>query len=202
MSCNSVHVSTWVAPAAPCASITALRQLQQLGQQAVAANKPLTAAFLLRAAESMMLTHLSDLAARAASGYAALDDLMHEAGRLGLAAYAADADGYLRRYNDQAEQLWGWSPGLGVQRWVGAWSLIHRDGRDRAALTAPMAVALRERRVATEDVVLARRPDGGQFANRPVAVPVRSSRWGVLGAVNFLVDVSQRFSIERQHVLN
>ncbi|MCX7373071.1 MAG: hypothetical protein NTW56_11685 [Alphaproteobacteria bacterium] len=202
MSCNSAYASTRAAPVVSSNNITAQRQLQLSGRQAAAADKPLTASLMLRAAEGMMLTHLSDLAARAASGYAALDDLLHEAGQLGVAAYAADTDGYLRRYNDHAEQLWGWSPGIGVQRWFGAWALTHRDGRARPLSTSPMAVALRERRVVTEDVVFGRRPDAGQFANRPLAVPVRSSRWGVVGAVNFLIDVSQRVSIEERHVLN
>lgn len=63
-----------------------------------------------------------------------------------------------------------------------------------------MAIALRERRQVREDVVLGWRPDDQRLAMRPLAMPIRARRVGMLGGVNLLLDVRERVALQQGHV--
>lgn len=176
-----------------------IKPLHSLAAQALERRTPLASLLLLRALEEVIIGEFADLATRADRGYAAFDDIFDLATKLGVAAYATDADGFLARYNGAAEALWGWSPPIGRQRWGGAWRLEHLDGRLRPMDASPMAIALRERRQVREDVVLGWRPDDQRLAMRPLAMPIRSCRAGMLGGVNLLLDVRERVGLKRAH---
>lgn len=176
-----------------------IKPLKCLMAQAREAGSALAALLLHRTAEELILGEFASVAARADRGYAAFDDLFDLAARLGVAAYATDADGYLARYNNAAEALWGWSPPVGRQRWGGAWRLEHLDGRPRPMDASPMAIALRERRQVREDVVLGWRPDDQRLSVRPLAMPIRARRVGMLGGVNLLLDVRERLALQQGH---
>jgi PAS domain-containing protein len=180
--------------------IAALAPLQKLTSRARASQAPLAALLLLRATEEVVIAQFEALAARADRGYAAFDDVFDLAARVGVAAYATDADGFLQQFNEQACQLWGWSPPMGVQRWGGAWRLRHRDGRPRPMDDSPMAIALRERRQVREDAVHGWRPDKRSLAMRPLALPIRSHLYGMLGGVNLLLDVRERVRLEKANI--
>lgn len=172
-----------------------ISQLRDLSSRIPADLVPTTATLLLRTAEKITLGAFETLANKASCGYAAFDDLLELASRHGVAAYATDADGFFHRYNDQAVSLWGWAPPIGTQRWVGAWKM------PCPLEETPLARALRERRIVHPDTVIGWRPDGDWIATRPLAIPVRSSKAGVLGGINILLNVRSRVAIERRHDL-
>ena len=172
-----------------------ISQLRDLSARIPVDLAPATATLLLRTAEKITLNEFETLANRADGGYAAFDDLLELASRLGIAAYTTDADGFFMRFNDQAASLWGWAPTIGVQRWVGAWKVPCPVEK------APLARALRERRRVCPDTVIGWRPDGDWLATRPLAIPIRSRQTGMLGGVNILLDVRPRVDIERRHRL-
>lgn len=172
-----------------------MAQIRDLATRIPADTAPATLTLLLRTAERFTLGAFQTLASKATCGYAAFDDLLDFAARHGVAAYATDADGFFQRYNDQAVSLWGWAPPIGTQRWVGAWKM------PCPVEDAPLAQALRERRMVRPDTVIGWRPDGDWIATRPLAIPIRSSKAGILGGINILLNVRSRVALEQRHDL-
>jgi PAS domain-containing protein len=178
--------------------IAALAPLEKLNSRARASRAPLAALLLLRATEEVVIAQFEALAARADRGYTAFDCVFVLSARVGVAAYATDAGGFLQQFNEQTCQLWGWSLPMGVQRWGGAWR--HRDGRPRPMDESPMAIALRERRQVREGAVHGWRPDKRSLAMRPLALPIRSHLYGMLGGIRLLLDVRERVRLEKANI--
>jgi PAS domain-containing protein len=174
-----------------------IEPLRSIAVQARESRSPLTALLLHRTAEELILGEFASFAEQADRGYAAFDDLFDLAGRLGLAAYSTDADGYLTQHNKAAEAVWGWSPPIGLQRWGGACRLEHRDGRPRPMDASPMAITLRERRQVRTDTVLGWNADDQRLAMRSLAMPIRARRVGILGGVGLLLDVRERVALQQ-----
>lgn len=115
---------------------------------------------------------------------------------LGVAVYMTDAEGRLTAYNEAAARLWGWRPPLGDARWCGSWRLFHMDGRPLPHDQCPMAVALRENRPVRGMEAVAERPDGSRVAFVPYPTPLHDEAGRLVGAVNVLVDTSERKAAE------
>jgi PAS domain S-box-containing protein len=111
---------------------------------------------------------------------------------LPAAIYITDADGAITYYNDAAAQLWGWRSELGKNQWCGSWKLFWPDGRALPHDQCPMALALRERRPNRGMEAIAERPDGVRvpFISYPTLLHDASGE--VIGAVNMLVDITDR----------
>lgn len=110
---------------------------------------------------------------------------------LGVAVYTTDADGRITFYNEAAAALWGRRPEPG-EEWCGSWRLYWPDGRRMAHDECPMAICLREQRPVRGQEAMAERPDGTHVWFQPLPTPLRDEEGRVVGAVNVLVDVSER----------
>ena len=113
-----------------------------------------------------------------------------------VAIYTTDADGRITFFNDAAVQLWGRRPALG-EEWCGSLRLFHLDGRPMRHDECPMAIALKEHRPVRGTTALAERPDGRRVAFTPYPTPLREADGTMIGAVNVLVDVTDRLAAEQ-----
>lgn len=110
---------------------------------------------------------------------------------LGVAVYTTDADGRITFFNDAAVALWGRTPEVG-EMWCGSWKLFWPDGAPMAHGECPMAIALKERRSVRGYEGIAERPDGTRVSFVPYPTVVNDEHGEMIGAVNVLIDVSDR----------
>ena len=120
---------------------------------------------------------------------------------LPAAVYTTDAEGRITYYNDAAAALWGHRPALGSSEWCGSWKLFWPDGRPMAHDEYPMALALKEARPIRGMETVAERPDGTRVPLLPYPTPLHDEEGRLVGAVNMLVDISERKRAEEQHAL-
>jgi two-component system, chemotaxis family, CheB/CheR fusion protein len=111
---------------------------------------------------------------------------------LPAAVYTTDADGRITFYNDAAVVLWGCRPKLHSDQWCGSWRLHRPDGTPLPHDQCPMAIALKERRAINGQEAVAERPDGTRVPFMAFPSPLRDDAGRLVGAVNMLVDISER----------
>jgi PAS domain S-box-containing protein len=111
---------------------------------------------------------------------------------LPAAVYTTDAAGRITFYNEAAAELWGCRPVLGKDEWCGSWRLYWPDGTPMPHDQCPMAVALREDRVVRGAEAIVERPDGSRVHIQPFPTPLRDSAGRLIGAVNMLIDITER----------
>lgn len=114
---------------------------------------------------------------------------------LGVAMYTTDAEGRITFYNQAAVALWGRVPEVG-EMWCGAWKLLWPNGELMSPDESPMAIALREKRSVRGYEGMAERPDGTRVSMIPYPTVVTDSSGQVIGAINILVDVTDRREAE------
>ena len=114
---------------------------------------------------------------------------------LGVAVYTTDAQGGITYFNEAALALWGRRPDLGEQ-WCGSWRLYWPDGRPMAHDECPMAVALKEDRPIRGQEAELERLDGTRAVFMAYPTPFHDDAGGMIGAVNVLVDVTERRKAE------
>ena len=115
---------------------------------------------------------------------------------LPAAVYTTDAAGRLTFYNQAAVELAGATPELGSNDWHAAWRLLRPDGTPLAYDESPMAVTLRENRAVRGAELIGERPDGRRIPFIPYPTPLRDDTGKLIGAVNMLVDISERKQAE------
>ena len=108
------------------------------------------------------------------------------------AVYMTDADGRLTFYNEAAAELWGCRPELHESKFCGSWKLYWPDGTPLPHDECPMALALRHRRPIRGKEAIAERPDGTRISFIPYPTPLFDESGRLTGAVNMLVDISER----------
>ena len=108
------------------------------------------------------------------------------------AVYATDAAGRINYYNEAAARLWGDRPELGKSEWCGSWKLFWPDGTPLPHDQCPMAMALKEKRPIRGLEAVAERPDGSRVAFAPYPTPLFDASGVLVGAVNMLVDITDR----------
>jgi PAS domain S-box-containing protein len=116
---------------------------------------------------------------------------------LAVAVYVTDALGNITYYNDAAADLWGHRPELGQAHWCGSWKLYWPDGSPLPHDQCPMAVALREGRPVRGMEAVAERPDGTLVPFMSYPTPLFDPSGRLVGAVNMLVDISDRRDADR-----
>ena len=141
----------------------------------------------IRASESLPLNgHLPGPSAQG-------DDLLRNiVENLPAAVYATDASGRITYFNEAAAALWGRRPKLGEDWWCGSWRLYWPDGRPMAHDECPMAVTLRTGKPVRGVEAVAERPDGTRFPYIPFPTPLYDADGRLVGALNMLVDISDR----------
>jgi PAS domain S-box-containing protein len=114
------------------------------------------------------------------------------------AIYTTDADGRITYFNQAAVALTGRTLTIGSDEWSDTWQLYHPDGRPLPHDQSPMAIALKEGRAIRNAEVVAQRLDGTRVPFIPYPTPLRDGGGKIIGAINLLVDVSERKQAETQ----
>ncbi len=122
-------------------------------------------------------------------GRAQMEDVIRA---LPAAIYTTDAAGRITFYNEAAAELWGCGPELGKSEFCGSWKLYWPDGRPMPHSQCPMALALNEQREVRGMEAVAERPDGTFVHFVPYPTPLYDNSGTLIGAVNMLVDISDR----------
>jgi PAS domain S-box-containing protein len=115
---------------------------------------------------------------------------------LPAALYTTDAAGRITFYNEAAAVLWGHRPALGTDEWCGSWKLYWPDGTLLPHGECPMAMALKEGRAIHGMEAVAERPDGTRVPFLAYSTPFFSPAGEVTGAINILVDITERKAAE------
>jgi PAS domain S-box-containing protein len=119
---------------------------------------------------------------------------------LPAALYTTDAQGRITFYNEAAVEFAGRRPELG-ELWCVTWRLYNPDGSRLPHEECPMSIALKENRPVRGAEAIAERPDGTRRWFAPYPTPLRNSAGQLTGAINMLVDITERKDAERQQKL-
>ena len=111
---------------------------------------------------------------------------------LPAAIYVTDALGRITYFNEAAATLWGHRPTLGTSEWCGSWKLFWPDGRALPHGECPMAIAIKEKRTVRGMEAIAERPDGTRVPFEPYPTPLFDASGALIGAVNMLIDITDR----------
>ena len=114
---------------------------------------------------------------------------------LGVAVYTTDAAGRITFFNEAAAVFWGRRPELG-EEWCGSWRLYWTDGTAMQHSECPMAICLIEDRSVRGYEAIAERPDGTRVTFVPYPTPLHDGSGSLVGAVNVLVDITERRAAE------
>ncbi len=114
---------------------------------------------------------------------------------LPIAVYTTDAEGSITFYNQAAADLWGYRPPLG-SKWCGSWRIYWPDGTPLPHDECPMAITLKEGRAVRGYEAIAERPDGTRVPFIPYPTPFRDESGRLLGAINVLVNATERKDAE------
>jgi PAS domain S-box-containing protein len=111
---------------------------------------------------------------------------------LPVAVYTTDAKGLITSFNEAAVKLWGCRPEIGKTEYCGSYRLYWSDGTALPLDQCPMAITLRERRPIRGMEAICERPDGTRVALVPYPTPLFDESDTLIGAVNIVVDISER----------
>jgi PAS domain S-box-containing protein len=119
--------------------------------------------------------------------------------RLPAGAYTCDRDGFITYFNEPAATLWGRQPKLGdpIDRFCGSFKLYSSDGTPIQHQDCWMSKALQTGQDYTGQEIVIERPDGTRRNALAHASPMRDDMGQVIGAVNVLVDVTDRDRAEQ-----
>src|SRR5690606_34032382 len=119
---------------------------------------------------------------------------------LPAATYTCDANGLITYFNKSAANLWGREPELNnpSDRFCGAYKLYSPDGFPVEHQHCWMALALEENSEYVEREIVIERPDGSRVSALAYANPLRDENGLVTGAMNVLVDISERKRLEEK----
>ncbi|HYC94228.1 MAG TPA: PAS domain S-box protein [Sphingomicrobium sp.] len=120
---------------------------------------------------------------------------------LPAAVYVTDAEGRITMFNQAAVEFSGRVPELGADSWCVSWKLYRSDGTPLPHDQCPMAIALKEGRPIRGEEAIAERPDGSRIHFAPYPTPIRDETGKIVGAINMLVDITDRKQAEEQRQL-
>jgi PAS domain S-box-containing protein len=120
---------------------------------------------------------------------------------LPVAIYTTDPAGRITYFNEAAADFWGQRPALGTSEWCGSWKLYWPDGTPLAHPDCPMALALKENRPVRGMEAVAERPDGTKVPFIPYPTPLYDQNGRMVGAVNMLVDITERKRAEAEQAM-
>lgn len=114
--------------------------------------------------------------------------------KLPAGAYMCDREGLITYYNQEAVRLWGRTPELNdsIDRFCGSFKLFMVDGTPIDHDECWMALALKHSREYNGEEIMIERPDGTRVIGLAHANPIKDEAGRMLGAVNVLVDITER----------
>jgi PAS domain S-box-containing protein len=110
---------------------------------------------------------------------------------LPAAVYTTDSQGRITFFNKAAIEMAGRTPDAG-DKWCVTWRLYNPDGTPLPHDQCPMAIALKEGRSIRGVEAIAERPDGTRIPFIPYPTLLRGADGEVIGAINMLVDITER----------
>ena len=117
---------------------------------------------------------------------------------LPAAVYTTDAAGNITMFNQAAVELSGRVPEVGSNSWCVTWKLYHPDGTPMPHAECPMARALEKGEASRGQEAIGERPDGSRVSFVPYPTPLRNNSGKLVGAINMLVDITDRKRAEAQ----
>jgi diguanylate cyclase (GGDEF)-like protein/PAS domain S-box-containing protein len=121
---------------------------------------------------------------------------------LPVAVYDCDAGGHILGFNAAAASLWGREPQVGIDQWTGAPQTFMADGRPLAPADGPMASCLRTGARIDGTEILVERQDGSRRHVRHHVQPLRDAQGQLTGAINVVLDLTERKHQERRLLLS
>jgi signal transduction histidine kinase len=114
--------------------------------------------------------------------------------KLPAGAYTCDPEGLITYFNHHAEQLWGRTPKLNdpVDRFCGSFKLFSADGSPLAHDQCWMALTLKLNQEFNGHEIIVERPDDQHMTVLAYVNPIHDESGNLLGAVNVVVDISER----------
>jgi signal transduction histidine kinase/ActR/RegA family two-component response regulator len=114
--------------------------------------------------------------------------------KLPAGAYTCDPDGLITFYNQRAVEIWGREPRLNhpEDRFCGSFKLYAADGAPIGHDQCWMALALQRNQEYNGHEIVVEQPDGRRLTTLAHANPIRDESGTLAGAVNVLVDISDR----------
>ncbi len=119
--------------------------------------------------------------------------------KLPTGAYLCNAEGLIVYFNDHAAQMWGRAPTLNepMDRFCGSFRIHHSDGRAMPHDECWMALALKTRQEYNGVEIIIERPDGTRRTALAHVSPFFDEAGNLEGALNIVVDISDRKETER-----
>lgn len=119
--------------------------------------------------------------------------------KLPAGGYTCDSHGLITHFNQHAVKLWGRAPKLNdpVDRFCGSFKLFAIDGAPIAHDACWMAKALQTGKEYNGEEIIIERPDGRRLTALAHANPIRDETGEMIGAVNVLVDITDRIQAEK-----
>jgi PAS domain S-box-containing protein len=119
---------------------------------------------------------------------------------LPAAAYACDREGLITYFNPQAATIWGRDPALHdpADRFCGSFRIFTEDGSPLPHAECWMALTLRDDRAYEGCALQIEQPNGHRVSALAYANPVHDDRGELIGAVNVIVDVSERQELRKK----
>ncbi len=113
---------------------------------------------------------------------------------LPAAAYICDLEGRITYFNRRAAEIWGRTPTLNdlKDRYSGPIRQYREDGTPLPSDESWMALALKNGQEYSGHEVIIERPDGRRLTVLAHAKPLRDESGQLVGAVNILVDITER----------
>lgn len=118
---------------------------------------------------------------------------------LPAAAYTCDSTGLITFFNSKAAAFWGREPKINdvTDRWCGSFKLFSADGVPIPHDECWMALAIKQKKEFNGHEIIVERPDGSRLTALAHANPFLDESGDLSGAVNVLVDISDRKVIEK-----
>jgi PAS domain S-box-containing protein len=118
--------------------------------------------------------------------------------KLPAGGYTCDRNGLITHFNDHAVKIWGRAPKLNdpVDRFCGSFKLFASDGSPITHDACWMALALQTGNEYNGEEIVIERPDGRRLTVLAHANPIRNEAGALVGAVNVLVDITDRIQAE------
>ncbi len=125
--------------------------------------------------------------------------------KLPAAAYTCDAEGLITYYNRRAVEMWGREPKLNDpdDRFCGSFKLYSTEGTPLTHDQCWMALTLKEDKDYNGQEIVVERSDGSRHPGLAHVNPIHDESGKLLGAVNVVVDISdrKRAEMEREELL-
>ena len=115
-----------------------------------------------------------------------------------VGVYACDENGTITLYNKAITEIWGREPRIGAERWCGANRLLSMKGEPIEPEECAMARSVKQAKAYHDVEVMVERPDGTVRSIIANPTPVIGSDGSCKGAVNVLIDVTERKLMEAE----